>query len=282
VSDTFPRNRSARRAGLPVFLVLLAAAFFLSGCPAASTRLSFSAAEEELLEARGDTALRDAVREGGKEPFAAVAVFRRDAFLGQSAMLDRASIPLLNEFGNAAILLLQPDQVLPLLKDPSVRRLAWFGPQGRLARLDPSLELDLLGRYSSGSEGRAAQILARFRSVPGETEERQVTAAGFRILYRGGPNLLVSGPWSGVPRLLGIERVIYLEKGAGPEEAGVPGGKTTKELPHSKESVSDIKERDAKEPPPSRGEVSIPFRSYPRGDNDAAPPQPAPGNGGSR
>ncbi len=280
MSDTFPRNRNALRAALPAFLALLAAAFLLPGCPEDSKHAALSAAEEELLETRGDNALRDTVREGGKEPFAAIAVFRGDAFLGQSAMLDRASIPLLNEFGNAAILLLHPNEVLPLLKDPSVRRLAWFGPQGRLARLDPSLELDLLARYGKGTDGKDAPILARFRSVPGETEERQVAAAGFRILSRGGPNLLVSGPWSGVPRLLEIERVIYLEKGTENEKAA--GGTVTKDVPHSKESVSDMKKRDAREPPPSRGEVSIPFRSYPRGDNNDIPPQPAPRNGGSR
>ena len=46
-------------------------------------------------------------------------------------------------------LLLQPGQVVPLLKDPDVRRVAWLGPRGRLARLDrsrlPSGEAALTG-----------------------------------------------------------------------------------------------------------------------------------------
>jgi hypothetical protein len=253
-----------------------------AGCLFGEKRQALSVENAELFRAKADLRLRKEAETGGSDPFAAIAVFRNDVFLDQSESLLRSSLTVLNEMGNAAILLLRPNQILPMLKDPSLRKLAWFGPQGRLARLEPSLELDLLARYGKGSEGNDAPFLARFRSVPGEAEERLVIAAGYRILSRGGPNLVISGPWSGVPRLLEIEWVIYLEKGTGLEEEGIPGGKVTKELPHSKESVSDMKDRDAKEPPPSRGDVSIPFRSYPRGDNNAVPPQTAPGNGGSR
>ena len=172
-------------------------------------------ADEALLEANGDKALAKTVREGGKEPFAVIAAFRGSAFLGQSSMLDRSSITLLNEFGNAAILLLRPGEVVPLLKDPSVRKLAWFGPQGRLARLEPTLEFDLLDRFGKGTEGKEVPLLARFRSLPGNTEERQVEAAGFKVLFRGGPNLVVSGPMSRVPQLLEIEWIVYLEKDTG-------------------------------------------------------------------
>jgi len=182
------------------------------GCTSAGKRASLPAADEELLGAKGDERLLAAVREGGKDPFAAIAVFRRDAFLGNAAMLEQASIPILDEFGKAAILLLSANQVVPLLKDPSVRRVAWFGPQGLLARLDPSLEMELLSRYEAGSEGKDVSILARFRDVPGEKEDRQLGAAGFRVISRLGPNQVVSGPISGIPRLLESDRIIYLEK----------------------------------------------------------------------
>jgi len=279
VSDTFsPNNRRRARTLLPL---LLTAAFLLQGCPAASKRITLPEADEKLVGAKGDPALLAAVQENGKDPFAAIAVFSRDVFLGQSAMLERSSVTLLSEFGNAAILLLRPDEVLPLLKDPTVRRIAWFGPQGRLARLDPSLEMDLLSRFGKGQENKDVAILARFQSVPGEPEERRVAAAGFRVLTRGGPNLVLSGPLSGVPKLLSDEWVIYLEKATGMEGAGLPGGKVTNEVPHSKESVSDVRERDAKEPLPPQKGGPIPFRTYPRGDNAAAPP-PAPGTKGSQ
>jgi len=53
-------------------------------------------------------------------------------------------------------------------------------------------------------------------------------------------------------------------------------GKTvTMEVPHSKETVSDIKEREAMEPLPPRGDVAIPSHRIQRGDNTAAPTPPA-------
>jgi len=214
VWDSCPRSR--RSGGRSLALLLLAAALLPAGCPSAGKRASLPAAEEELLAAKGDARLLTAVREGGRDPFAAIAVFRRDTFLGQAAMLEQASIPILDEFGKAAILLLSTNQVVPLLKDPSVRRLVWFGPQGLLARLDPSLEMELLSRYDSGAEGKDVSILVRFRDVPGEKEEREAAAAGFRVVSRVGPNLVVSGPISGLPRLLESDRIIYMEKASNP------------------------------------------------------------------
>src|SRR5512134_2261253 len=55
----------------------------------------------------------------------------------------------------------------------------------------------------------------------------------------------------------------------------VPGQTVTKEVPHSGESVSEIKEREAREPLPPRGDVAIPSHRILRGDNTAAPPSPA-------
>lgn len=212
MSDISPRSSK----GVPAALLLLLAAALLSGCPRTADRPALDNVSEALLSAKGDDALGKVVREGGKEKLAVIAVFRRDVFYGLSTMFDRSSFTMLNEFGNAAILLLQPAEILPLMKEPSVVRLAWFGPQGRLARLEPSLEFQMLDRFGKGAEGKEIPILARFRSVPKGTEEKQVEAAGFKILERGGPNLVLVGPVSGIPRLLDIDWVIYLEKGVAP------------------------------------------------------------------
>ncbi len=212
MSDTFPRNS---KGVLPALLLLLAAAAFLAGCLAGNPPV-LNKTQEDLLEAKADKALADVVRKGERDALAVIAVFRKDVFTGQSAMLDRSSIPILDELGNAALLLMRPAEVLPLLTDPSVVKAAWFGPQGRLARLDPSLEFDLLDRFGKGTEGRNATILARYRSVPEAKEEKAAEAAGFKIVSRAGPNLLISGPISGIPKLLSDEWVVYLEKGTAP------------------------------------------------------------------
>jgi hypothetical protein len=114
--------------------------------------------------------------------------------------------------GRTAILLLSSGQIVPLLKDPSVRKAAWIGPQGILARLDPSLELDLLARFGAGTEDRDVNLLLRLVDVGGAHEERHVVAAGFRVVTRAGPNWVVAGPMSGLPRLLESDRIIYIEK----------------------------------------------------------------------
>jgi len=212
MSDTFPRNN---RGGFPALLLLLAAAAFLSGCLAGNPPV-LDKADEELLEAKADKALAVEVRKGERDAFALIAVFRKDVFLGQSTMLDRSSIVILDELGNAALLLVRPNEVLPLLKDPSVVRAAWFGPQGRLARLDPTLELNMLDRFGKGTEGRDTLILARYRSVPEAKEVGAAEAAGFKIVSLAGPNLVISGPMSGIPRLLTDDWVVYLEKGIAP------------------------------------------------------------------
>lgn len=172
--------------------------------------------EEELLAAKGDPRLLAAVRNGGSEPFVALAAFRGDAFLRHSAKREHSSIPLLNEFGNAAFFLLRPAEVVPFLKDPGVLRLAWFCPKGRLVRLDPALEMDVMGRFGAGTGREDREILLRWKDVPGDEDGRAVAAAGFRIVTRAGPNLVVSGPLSGVPGLLEIDRIIHLEKASKP------------------------------------------------------------------
>jgi hypothetical protein len=176
------------------------------------TRRTFSPSDEALLNAKADPRLRKEAATGGNEAFAAIAVYRNDVFLDQSEALGRSSLTVLNELGRTAVLLLSPGQIVPLLKDPSLRKAAWIGPQGRLARLDPSLELDLLARFGAGTEDRDVNLLLRLVDAGGAVEERQVVAAGFRVVTRAGPNWIVAGPMSGIPGLLESDRIIYIEK----------------------------------------------------------------------
>jgi len=175
-------------------------------------RPTFSPTDVELLGAKADPRLRKEAETGGAERFAAIAVYRNDVFLDQSKALDRSSLTVLNEMGRTAILLLSPGQIVPLLKDPSLRKAAWFGPQRLLARLDPSLELDMMSRYGAGTEDRDVNLLLRLVDVGGAAEERHVVAAGFRVVTRAGPNWVVTGPMSGLPKLLESDRIIYIEK----------------------------------------------------------------------
>ncbi|MBP2686969.1 MAG: hypothetical protein H6Q81_1874 [Deltaproteobacteria bacterium] len=113
-----------------------------------------------------------------------------------------------------AILQITPEQIVPLLKDPSLRKASWFGPQRLLARLDPSLELDLLARFGAGTEDRDVDLLLRFVDVGGDVEERHVVAAGFRVVTKAGPTWVVTGPMSGLPKLLESDRINYIEGGS--------------------------------------------------------------------
>jgi len=61
----------------------------------------------------------------------------------------------------------------------------------------------------------------------------------------------------------------------------VTGRTITKELPHAKESATDIEQREAKDPLPPRGDVAIPSHRIQRGDNTVAPPPPSGAPAGS-
>jgi len=210
VSDSSPRSRKLGR--LRSLLLLAAILPLASGCTLGEKRRTFSPPDEALLRAKADPRLRKEAEKAGSDPFAAIAVYRNDVFLEQSEALGRSSLTVLNELGRTAILLLTPGQIVPLLKDPSLRKAAWIGPQGRLARLDPSLELDLLARFGAGTEGRDVDLLVRLVDAGGAGEERQIAAAGFRVVTRAGPNWIVAGPMSGIPDLLESDRIIYIEK----------------------------------------------------------------------
>ena len=210
MSDTSHQSPRARRLAplllLAVFLPLVC------GCLFGEKRPTLSPADEELLGAKADPRLRKEAETGGSGQFAAIAVYRNDVFLHQSEALGKSSLTVLNEMGRTVILLLSPGQIVPLLKDPSLRKAAWIGPQGLLARLDPSLELDLLGRFGAGTEERDVNLVVRLMDVGGAVEERRISAAGFRVETRAGPNWVVTGPMSGLPKLLEIDRIIYIEK----------------------------------------------------------------------
>ena len=210
MSDTSPRNHKIRR-----LLSLLLLAVFLPlayGCLSGEKRRTFSPPDEELLQSKADPRLRKEAETGGSEPFAAIAVYRNDIFLHQSEALARSSLTVLNEMGRTAILQLSPRQIVPLLKDPSLQKAAWFGPQRLLARLDPSLELDLLTRFGAGTEDRDVNLLVRLVDAGGTREERQISSAGFRVVTKAGPNWVVTGPMSGLPKLLEVDQIIYIEK----------------------------------------------------------------------
>lgn len=209
MSDISPRNR---KAGRLLSLLLLAALLSpASGCLFGEKRRTFSPADDEVLRAKADPRLRKEAETGGPEPFAVIAVYRNNVFLNQSESFGRSSLTVLNEMGNTVILLLSPGEIVPLLKDPSLRKAAWFGPQGLLARLHPSLELEMLTRFGAGTEDRDVTLLLRLVDAGGAEEERRITDAGFRVLTRAGPNRVVSGPMSRLPKLLECDRIIYVE-----------------------------------------------------------------------
>jgi len=70
-----------------------------------------------------------------------------------------------------------------------------------------------------------------------------------------------------------------MEQGNVQAGSGSHGQTVTKEVPYSKESVSDIKEREAKDPLPPRVDTVIPLYRKPGGDNSALPSPTAPGPG---
>ncbi len=211
MSDTSHRSRRGSSSLLTLLLLALLLPT-LCGCQLGEKRPNLSPEDEELLAAKADPRLRKEAGKGGSDPFAAIAVYRTNVFLHQSETLGRSSLTVLNEMGTTVILLLYPTQIVPLLKDPALRKAAWVGPQGLLARLDPSLELDLLARYEAGTEDRDANLLVRLQDTGGATEERQIAAAGFRVVTKAGPTWIVAGPMAGLPKLLETDRIVYIEK----------------------------------------------------------------------
>ncbi|MBS1244299.1 MAG: hypothetical protein H6R41_836, partial [Deltaproteobacteria bacterium] len=132
MSDISPRSR--KTGSLRSLLLIAVLLPLVSGCLVGEKRRTFSPPDEELLRAKADPRLRKEAETGGNEPFAAIAVYRNDVFLDQSESLGRSSLTVLNELGPTVILQITPEQIVPLLKDPSLRKASWFGPQRLLAR----------------------------------------------------------------------------------------------------------------------------------------------------
>jgi hypothetical protein len=77
----------------------------------------------------------------------------------------------------------------------------------------------MMSRYGAGTEDRDVNLLLRLVDVGGAEEERHVVAAGFRVDTRAGPNWVVTGPMSGLPKLLESDRIIYVEGAPYPDNA---------------------------------------------------------------
>jgi hypothetical protein len=188
---------------------LAAAALLLAGCRSAPAVRQPSPAEADLLAAKADGRVARFLSGESEGAFAAVAVFDADVFAYRSALLDRLGIPALNVLGNTAILLLDGTAVVPLLSEPSVRKVRYLCRQGRLPRIDPLFEMELLRSFGEGREDEPVSFMARFLEEPGKNEAAAVEAAGFGVVTRAGNVWVLQGPFSSLHRLLDLDELIY-------------------------------------------------------------------------
>lgn len=193
-----------------LFLALLLL-LVLPACREDRTRSRLTAEEEAILREKGDEKIGMIIRENLPALFAGLVVFRSDAFLTQSGMLDRHELSVLDSFGNAAIVLLNSPDIPPLLKEPSVRKIYYLCRQGPLARIHPAFLMEILRRFGEGKEAAPVDFLVRFREAPGEKEEQFVEAAGFTISARAGVVWSLTGPLTSLPRLLEDDRILFYE-----------------------------------------------------------------------
>lgn len=196
-----------RRLAAFLFLALLV----FPGCKEEKPPVELAPADKELLRAKADEKIGIIIGQNLPSLFAGVVVFTSDAFLHQSRMLDEANISVLNTFGNAAILHLNSPDILPLLKEPSVKKVFYLCRQGALARLDTPFELDLLKRFGDGKEDQPVSFLIRFREPPEEKDDQLLEAAGFTVQSRTGYVWAVTGPLRKLPLLLESDRIINYE-----------------------------------------------------------------------
>jgi hypothetical protein len=191
--------------------LLLAVSLFLPGCKEEKTPVVLTPAENELLRTKADEKIGTIIKENLPALFAGLVVFRSNAFISQSAMLDRANISVLNMFGNTAILLLNSRDVPFMLKEESVKKIFYLCRQGALVRLDPAFEMDIMRRFGQGKEDEPVDFFIRFREPPGDKEDMLLETAGLSVQARTGPVWVVSGPLRNLPRLLESDRIIYYE-----------------------------------------------------------------------
>jgi len=285
-----------RRLAALLFIAFL----FLPGCKEDKPKVELTPVEKELLRAKADEKIGIIITENLPALFAGVVVFSSDAFVYQSRMLDQANLSVLNMFGNTAILLLNSPDIPPLLKERSVKKIFYLCRQGALVRLDTPFELDMMRGFGEGKEDEPVAFLIRFREPPDEKDEKLVEAAGFTVQSRTGYVWAVTGPLRHLPRLLESDRISFYESasngsyratttsepkksaptrtGGGEASSSQTGVTVTKEVPSSKETVGEIREREQKEPPPPQEDRAIPFHRIPRGDNNLPSPGPVTDN----
>lgn len=191
--------------------LVLIAFLFLPGCKEEKSRVELSPEERDLLRAKADDTIGAILAERKEAPFAGLVVFDSDAFLTQSRMLDQANIPVLNVFGNAAILRLKGPEILPLLKERSVKKVHYLCRQGGLVRLDPEFEMYVMRRFGDGKEDEPVPFDIRFRDAPDEKDAKLVEGAGFTVRSRTGYVWTVAGPLRQLPRLLDSDRINQYE-----------------------------------------------------------------------
>jgi hypothetical protein len=192
--------------------VLLAiAVLFLPGCKEEKAKVELSPVERELLLAKADEKIGIVITENRPALFAGMVVFDSDAFLSQSRMLDKANLSVLNMFGNAAIVLLNSPDILPLLKEPSVKKVYYLCRQGALVRLDPSFEMDVMRRFGERKEGEPVSFAIRFHAAPDEKDAALLDAAGFAVRSRIGNVWTITGLLRDLPRLLETDRINLYE-----------------------------------------------------------------------
>lgn len=193
-------------------------ALLCSACREERLRPALSAEEDALLTAKADRKIGVIIRENLPALFAGIVVFQSDVFLAHSAMLERSELPVLDSYGNAAVILLNSPDIPPLLKEKSVRKIYYLCRQGPLARFHPAYLMEVLKTFGEGKEGMQSRLLVRFRDMPLEKDTQIVEAAGFTIDSRAGYVWSLTGPLTSLPRLLEIDRIIYYE-GASKAEA---------------------------------------------------------------
>lgn len=196
--------------------LFLAAAMLPAGCRDEGKPVKLTPESEALLREKADEKIGLVIRGNLPALFAGLVVFRSDAFIHHSAMLDRADLPVLNAFGNAALVLLNGPDIPVLLTEPGVRKIHYFCRRSVLPRIHPTLEMDILRRFSEGREGESVSLVVRFRRQPEEREARALEAAGFSILNRRDMTWSIEGPAAAFPRLLENEGIIFLESASNP------------------------------------------------------------------
>lgn len=245
---------------------ILAVSLLIAGCKEDRPRPVLSAADREILQAKADDKIRVIITENLPALFAGLVVFRSDAFVSQSHMLDQANISVLNMFGNTAILLLNSPDIPPLLKEPSVKKVYYLCRQGALVRLDTPFEIDIMRRFGEGKEDEPVTFKIRFRDPPDEKDVTLISAAGFTIRSREGIVWTVNGPLRGIARLLESDRIGFYESAS--SQTGVT---VIKEVPSAKETLDEIKDRESKEPPPPHGDRAAPSHKIRREGQYPAP-----------